>query len=111
MKRFCYLFVTLILVGCIDSKPSSNTELSKINPETYWGESPWPEIRKERINKLLPSALKNANVEVTNVARFCGEDTVSVHRRSVGPGSEKVQPPTAMSVLSAGCSRLSCTKS
>lgn len=63
MKRFYFLFVALILVGCVDSKLSSNDELSKINPEMYWGESPWPEIRKKRINQLLPNALKNAKVD------------------------------------------------
>jgi Xaa-Pro aminopeptidase len=42
---------------------STNNRIQSIDPETYWGENPWREIRKERINKLLPDALKAANVD------------------------------------------------
>lgn len=42
---------------------STNNQVKSIDPETYWGENPWPEIRKERINRLLPNALKAANVD------------------------------------------------
>ena len=34
-----------------------------VNPETYWGENPWPDIRKKRISLLLPQALKTAEVD------------------------------------------------
>lgn len=50
------------MVGCNDSKTSPDDELT-INPEAYWGESPWPVIRKQRINTLLPKALKAANAD------------------------------------------------
>lgn len=36
---------------------------STIDPEAYWGENPWPEIRKKRINQLLPTALEAAGVD------------------------------------------------
>uniref|UniRef100_UPI004047B201 M24 family metallopeptidase n=2 Tax=Roseivirga sp. TaxID=1964215 RepID=UPI004047B201 len=53
------LAICLVLfVSC-----STNNQVKSIDPETYWGENPWPEIRKERINKLLPNALKAANVD------------------------------------------------
>lgn len=39
------------------------TKETAINPETYWGENPWPEIRKKRINQLLPKALEAAHVD------------------------------------------------
>lgn len=48
----------VLFVSC-----STNNQVKSIDPETYWGENPWPEIRKERINKLLPNALKAANVD------------------------------------------------
>ncbi|MFT7380203.1 MAG: Xaa-Pro dipeptidase, partial [Roseivirga sp.] len=37
----------VLFVSC-----STNNQVKSIDPETYWGENPWPEIRKERINKL-----------------------------------------------------------
>lgn len=55
-------FATLV-VGCHDAPDTENTTKESINPETYWGENPWPEIRKQRINELLPEALKAADVE------------------------------------------------
>lgn len=61
MKVSCYLASILCLV--LFASCSSNTQVQSIDPETYWGENPWPEIRKERINKLLPNALKAANVD------------------------------------------------
>jgi len=33
-------------------------------PPIDWGESPWPEIRKERISTLLPEAMEAANVDL-----------------------------------------------
>jgi Xaa-Pro aminopeptidase len=49
----------LICFGCAENAP----ETTSINPETYWGASPWPDIRKKRINELLPKALKAAKVD------------------------------------------------
>ncbi len=60
MKNISVLFlVLLITLSC--SKETSTSE--KIIPIDFWGENPWPEIRKKRINTLLPNALKNANVD------------------------------------------------
>jgi Xaa-Pro aminopeptidase len=60
MKKFAFLFFLIFLtISC--SKESANNE--KINPLELWGENPWPEIRKKRINRLLPKALKNAAVD------------------------------------------------
>jgi Xaa-Pro dipeptidase len=56
-----YLTVALGLI--LFASCSTNNQVQSIDPETYWGENPWPEIRKERINKLLPNALKAANVD------------------------------------------------
>ncbi len=53
------LFLTIFITSCDEGKPK---EIS-INPVTYWGENPWPEIRKKRINQLLPKALKTTNVD------------------------------------------------
>lgn len=58
IKFILSLFI-LVLISCNQQKK----EVSKINPVEYWGENPWPEIRKKRINTLLPNALKEANVD------------------------------------------------
>ncbi len=59
-------------------KAETTTEI--IDPATLWGENPWPEIRKKRINQLLPEALKNANVDLWLV--LCQEnynDPIATH--------------------------------
>jgi len=57
------LLLTLFLLCACAENEAKDIATSNINPETYWGESPWPEIRKERINTLLPNALKVAEVD------------------------------------------------
>jgi len=44
-------------------KTLETTFKENIDPEIYWGKNPWPEIRKKRINTLLPEALKTADVD------------------------------------------------
>ena len=50
-------------MACTNVNDSNENITSEIDPEVYWGENPWPEIRKKRINTLLPDALKEANVD------------------------------------------------
>lgn len=58
IKFLLYIFLPF-LIGCnLDQK-----QLNRINPKEYWGENPWPEIRKKRINKLLPNAMQEAKVD------------------------------------------------
>jgi hypothetical protein len=61
--KHTFLLIGLVLLGWACT-PASKTDSGneKIDPLSYWGENPWPEIRKKRINSLLPEALKNANV-------------------------------------------------
>jgi Xaa-Pro dipeptidase len=58
-------FGRFLVLLCIMSLSCSETTavVESVNPDIYWGDNPWPEIRKERINKLLPQALNVANVE------------------------------------------------
>ncbi|WP_400079757.1 M24 family metallopeptidase [Winogradskyella sp. R77965] len=53
------LLIFFICFGCTEK----SSETASINPETYWGENPWPDIRKKRINTLLPKALESAKVD------------------------------------------------
>ena len=73
------LLALLVLSGCVENDTKTISE-AMINPETYWGESPWPEIRKERINTLLPNALKNANLDAWLViCRENNNDPIADH--------------------------------
>ncbi|WP_299123799.1 M24 family metallopeptidase [uncultured Winogradskyella sp.] len=59
--RFLILMLTFFL-SCAETNKTEQTEVTIISAE-YWGESPWPEIRKKRINQLLPKALESAQVD------------------------------------------------
>lgn len=68
--RFLTLALTLSLLSC-----------SSPEPETMdWGPSPWPEIRKERIAKLLPQAMESADVDAwITIARENNNDPIADH--------------------------------
>ncbi len=69
-----FLFTFVSLIGCEPSKKST------IDLETYWGENPWPEIRKKRINQLLPKALEAAQVDAWLViCRENNNDPIADH--------------------------------
>jgi Xaa-Pro dipeptidase len=63
MKNPTFLFGILAFLWACQPAEKTAPETEKINPATYWGENLWPEIRKKRINQLLPDALKNAGVD------------------------------------------------
>ncbi|GMQ28800.1 M24 family metallopeptidase [Algoriphagus confluentis] len=70
-KAFLFLAILTIFFSCSPPEEKEPEE-KKIDPESYWGSNPWPEIRKKRINELLPQALKNSGVEVWMV--ICREN-------------------------------------
>ncbi|MFY0602862.1 MAG: aminopeptidase P family protein [Flavobacteriaceae bacterium] len=59
IKPLFLLFITLFILSCHESMVKETS----IDPVAYWGENPWPEIRKKRINQLLPKALEAAKVD------------------------------------------------
>ena len=71
--------ILLIVLVCFSCKNKSN-EKKSIEPDTYWGENPWPEIRTKRINQLLPKALKNSDVDCWMVVcRENNNDPIADH--------------------------------
>ncbi len=56
------LTIMVALNGC-QQKEKEITPKTAFNAEAFWGENPWPEIRKKRINQLLPKALQAAGVD------------------------------------------------
>ena len=79
--KHTFLVIALVVLGWACSAPTNpESETKKIDPLAYWGENPWPEIRKKRINQLLPEALKNA--EVASWLVICREnynDPIATH--------------------------------
>lgn len=53
------ILTALLIFSCSPSVEVTET----IDPEAYWGENPWPEIRKKRIRELLPNAMTAAGVD------------------------------------------------
>lgn len=73
-------FIVLFFILSLNCSETNNSVTEKINPETFWGENPWPEIRKERINKLLPKALITSNVDCwLVVCRENNNDPIADH--------------------------------
>ncbi|TDQ17426.1 Xaa-Pro aminopeptidase [Algoriphagus boseongensis] len=76
-----FLFLSLfgLLIAC-QPEAKTSPEVEKVNPAELWGTNPWPEIRKKRINQLLPDALKNAGVDVwLVVCRENYNDPIATH--------------------------------
>lgn len=55
--------LSLLLFSCEKKNEVISTEQSNLIDNPFAGASPWPEIRKKRINTLLPEAMKLANVD------------------------------------------------
>jgi Xaa-Pro aminopeptidase len=53
----------LLILSCNNAEQPEKNTTSIVDPETFWGENPWPEIRTQRITELLPQALKAAEVD------------------------------------------------
>ena len=62
VTKIALVFTAMILMGCLGTK-SEGTQSESFDSEAYWGKNPWPEIRKQRIDELLPKALKTAGVD------------------------------------------------
>jgi len=69
---FLLFFATIFLSSCCNEKQSTTN--------LFEGQSPWPEIRKERINTLLPQAMQRAAVDAwAVVCRSNNNDPLAQH--------------------------------
>ena len=69
--RYLLILISVLLFSC--------SEVSNKAP-IEWGESPWPEIRKERISTLLPQAMEAADVDIWLViCRENNNDPIADH--------------------------------
>ena len=70
----------IALQSCTSPSKTQLGEVSKVNPSERWLENPWPEIRKERIRKLLPEAMKTAGVDCwVSICRENNNDPIATH--------------------------------
>lgn len=63
MKNTLLITALLLFTFSCNNIQEKNTVTTTVNPADIWGENPWPDIRKKRINTLLPEALKAAAVD------------------------------------------------
>lgn len=85
MKLYLTILITaLSLTSCSDTKKenqnsNSDNQVSE-SLANQWNDNPWPEIRKKRINQLLPEALKAAQVDAWLViCRENNNDPIADH--------------------------------
>lgn len=89
MRILIFIFVVMFFGAC--EKKEVVQEDASINPAVYWGENPWPEIRKKRINELLPKAMKAAEVNCWMVvARENNNDPLADHVGAENAGGTAV---------------------
>lgn len=92
MKKLLFIiFAFLAACNTQETKQPDNKTTTEINPEEYWGENPWPEIRKKRINELLPKAMQAAGVDCWMVvARENNNDPMADHVGAENAGGTAV---------------------
>ncbi len=74
------LILLTVLQSCSNPVDSIDKEDTKIDPSELWANNPWPEIRKERISKLLPEAMKAAGVDCwISICRENNNDPIATH--------------------------------
>lgn len=90
MKKLLFI-LSIFIIGCDQQTDQQEAMKTEINPEEYWGESSWPEIRKKRINELLPKAMQAANVDCWMiVARENNNDPLADHVGAENAGGTAV---------------------
>lgn len=82
MNRISLSIIMVLLLSQSCTSPSNPEvkEVSQANPAERWANNPWPEIRKERIAKLLPEAMKAAGVDCwISICRENNNDPIASH--------------------------------
>lgn len=89
MKQLLAYFTIIALLSSCFGEESK--KLGTIDTVNYWGENPWPEIRKKRITNLLPKALQKANIDCwLVVCRENNNDPIAEHIGGENAGGSAV---------------------
>jgi Xaa-Pro dipeptidase len=80
-RNSAFIAVTLLIFqSCTSPINTKVKEVSKVNPSELWSKNPWPEIRKERIAKLLPEAMNASGVACwISICRENNNDPIASH--------------------------------
>lgn len=79
VTKIAVILLLLFLSGCGPSETEYSSSVS-VDPEVFWGENPWPEIRQKRIEQLLPQAMQNADTDCWMViCRENNNDPIADH--------------------------------
>ncbi len=80
-RNSAFIAVTfLIFQSCTSPINTKVKEVSKVSPSELWSKNPWPEIRKERIAKLLPEAMNASGVACwISICRENNNDPIASH--------------------------------
>lgn len=58
--RLAFLFLIIPILACVpQNQESLDSQINTID----WGDNPWPEIRKQRITQLLPTAMEATDLD------------------------------------------------
>jgi Xaa-Pro dipeptidase len=82
MNRFPLIILVSIIAlqSCESPRQTEEKEVSMVHPSELWSNNPWPAIRKERISKLLPEAMKAAGVDCwISICRENNNDPIASH--------------------------------
>jgi len=72
------LFILLLIFQACT--PAAQVNEIPQSPQNMWASNPWPEIRKERISKLLPAAMEAAGVDSwVSICRENNNDPIASH--------------------------------
>ncbi len=80
-RNSAFIALTLLIFqSCTSPINTEDKEDSKVIPSELWSNNPWPEIRKERIAKLLPEAMNAAGVDCwVSICRENNNDPIASH--------------------------------
>ena len=79
-NKLALTIFSLFLLWSCNEQPQAEATATTVDPVAYWGENPWPEIRKARINTLLPNAMQAAGVDCwIVVCRENNNDPIADH--------------------------------
>lgn len=91
MSKILLFCCGIFLITCSAPEQNYTEPTNKVDIVSFWGESPWSEIRKERIDKLLPKAMEVADIDAWLI--FCREnnnDPIADHIGGENAGGEAV---------------------
>lgn len=87
MYKYLLILIPFMVASC---EMATNAEAGNPEPTISFDENPWPEIRKKRINDLLPDALRETGVDAWMIV--CRENNNDPLADHIGGEMQEEQP-------------------